>query len=155
MKFTYRLISFNLFGHIRSALKKELRTEIKFQDLKSNQENYNWIEDAFFPKFPDDIDQTINYLEKKPHTLYKAYKKSKIKHIQYILDDSYDVKYNYIFDIHPTELVPVFEIYIKTKVKHWYINPNDLIPQMYDPKLFIENHLKNIFMKFNVDLILT
>lgn len=152
MKFTYRLISFNVFGHIRSALKKELKKPIIFSNLKNNTDNYDWLKDEYFPKFPDDIDQTLNYLEKKPHKLIKGYKKSKIKNIEYVLDDSYDVKYNYVFDIHPTDLVPVFEIYIKTKIKSIYTNPNFPI-HVYDPKLFVENHLKYILLKFNVELI--
>lgn len=121
--FNYKIISFNIFGHITSALKNELRLPININLIKSNQEDYSWIESDFLPKFCKDIDKRINYVTKKSKCAYTLLKKGKLNDTSFSLSDTYDTEYNYVYEIHPTDIAPLFETYIKTSLTN--VLPND------------------------------
>lgn len=148
LTYEYKIISFNLFGHITGPLRKELRRPLDFSELKSGKDDYKWVEKDFLPKFEDDIDIKLSYTQKKVKDLYTALKKGKIRNVSYLLSDTYDVEYNYVFDIHPTDLIPVFDIYIKTKITF----PSESITPT--EKSLVEEILTNKFKSFDVILIL-
>lgn len=110
----YKFLSFQLFGHIRGALKTELRRPVKYSELLSGKEDYKWIEEGFLPKFPEDLEQDLQYLDKRIRNMYWAFKKGKVKGIPYILPEDYDIVYNYFYDLDPIEIKPVFDVYVKT-----------------------------------------
>lgn len=111
----YKIITFQLFGHIRAALKKELQRPLSYEELKTSKDDYKWMESEFLPKFPEDLDQDMTYLEKRIKNMYWAFKRGKMGNDSYVLPDEYQIKYNYFFDIDPTDIKPVFEVYVNTK----------------------------------------
>lgn len=115
IKFKYRFISFNLYSHVRAAFKKELKKPIPILNLISNKDDYRWIEPDFLPKFPDDIDEILNLTEKRANCLFLATQKGNINGIEYQLHD-HKIEYNYVYDLHPTDLIPIFDIYISAKL---------------------------------------
>lgn len=146
IKYTYRIVSFNLFGHIRAALKKELRTPVLYDDLVSNKDNYNWVESPFLPKFCDDIDVDINCAIDGSYLLHYCHEDSTFKNINYKLS-SPEFIYNYVYDLHPTDLIPVFDIYIKTTLT---------VPSNTSPELVseIKSFLIQRFNEFDYSLVL-
>lgn len=146
IKYSYRIISFNLFGHIRAALKKELKTPISYDKLISDNDNYKWIESAFLPKFPNDIDVDIDCAIKGSFLLHYCHETGSYKNITYQLS-SPEFVYNYVYDLHPTDLIPVFDIYIKTKLSTPSNTPPNLISE-------IKNHLVERFNEFEYTLVL-
>ena len=110
----YRIITIHLLGHVRAALKKELTTPTRWNKLINKEDDYNWLEPDFFPKFPSGIDDDLNYLEKIPNKLYQVLKIGSFNGVPYELPKTYHVYYNYYFDLHPTDIVPNVDVFIKT-----------------------------------------
>lgn len=137
LKFKYRFISFNLFGHVRAAFKKELKRHVLISDLISGKETYDWIEPGFLPKFPDDIDHILDLAEKHPNCLVLASKKGVIQEWNYEMTNI-KIDYNYVYDLHPTDLIPLFDTYISATL-------NVLPPPFTDPDTI--PHMKSIIAK--------
>jgi hypothetical protein len=110
----YRFIRFQLFGHIRAALKKDLERLARLSWLVTDQLDYRWIEPEFLPRFSDDIDKELDHIEKRIHNMYWAFRRGKVGGISYVLPEEYKVNHTYYFDVHPTEIRPVFETFITT-----------------------------------------
>jgi hypothetical protein len=148
IKFKYRFISFNLFGHVRAGFKKKLKTQINITDLFSKKESYNWIQPAFLPKFTENIDEIITLTEKRANCLFLATKNGTINNIKYQLINEI-IDYNYIYDLHPTDLIPIFDIYITTNIlfQHPSYNQNN----SYDEKIII-NIIKEKYKNLGVNL---
>jgi hypothetical protein len=111
----YRIIRFQLFGHIRAALRKDLRKLARIDLLISGKLDYNWIEPEFLPRFSDEIDRRLDHLEKRVRDMYRAFRKGKVKNTPYVLPEDYKVNHTYYFDVHPTDIVPVFETFVVTQ----------------------------------------
>lgn len=111
----YRIIRFQLFGHIRAALRKDLRKLVRYDWLVSGEMDYKWIEPDFLPRFTDDIERELDHLEKRIRDMYWAFRKGKVKSIPYVLPEDYKVNHTYYFDVHPTDIKPVFESFITTQ----------------------------------------
>jgi hypothetical protein len=114
IRIQYRFLLFRLFGHVRGALKIELRKPMRMTDLTSGADNYKWIESDFLPKIPEDLDLELYYLEKRIRNMYRAFRKGKVKGVPYVLPENYEIKYNYFFDLDPTDIRPVYDVYVTT-----------------------------------------
>ena len=128
IKFKYRIISFNLFGHVRGAFKKELKTPIPINNFNSNNHNYKWIEPAFLPNFPDNIDEIITLTDKRTNCILLASTNGVIHDWKYQLTNT-NINYNYVYDLHPTDLVPIFNTYITASL--------DVLPQPHQDPILI------------------
>lgn len=128
IKFKYRIISFNLFGHIRGAFKKELKKPIPINNLITNVDDYKWIEPDFLPKFPDNIDEIITLTDKQANCLILATQKGVIHGWNYSLTNT-NINYNYVYDLHPTDLIPIFNTYITASL--------DVLPQPHQDPILI------------------
>lgn len=146
IKYSYRVISFNLFGHIRAALRKELRKPVLYDDLVSDKENYKWMETDFLPKLYDDIDQDIDFIQNGSYLLHFCHETGTYKNITYNLS-SPEFVFNYVYDLHPTDLIPIFETYIRTKL----ILPSNTPPHLISE---IKDHLIERFHEFDYELVL-
>lgn len=147
IRFIYKFIGFNLFGQCRASFKNKLQEHVSFDDLKSGKKSYNWIESGFLPKLGPDVEQLLIHIEKKPHNVFKVFHKGKYNDVSYTLDSNYTVDYNYFYDIHPTDLIPVFNVYINTKMIH--LSPNNIPEKLItDTRL----HIRNKFNLFNITL---
>lgn len=110
---TYKIITITLYGHLRIALRQELRRPLPYQDLLQGNDDYKWIESGFLPKFEDDAENTLDRVVKRMENVYKAFKKSKVDGVPYTLPDTYDIQYNYFFEADPTDIKPVFDLYMR------------------------------------------
>ena len=144
-KFNYRFISFNLFGHIRGALRKELRTPVSYDDLVSGKDTYRWIEPGFLPRITSETEDIMSYSEKKVRLLHLGYKNGKIDGIRFKLSETYETLYNYMYDLHPTDLVPMFEVYLKMSITFPEQTPNT-------DRDTVIHKLKRFFMEYDVHI---
>jgi hypothetical protein len=120
----------------------DLRTPIPYDNILNNTENYEWIEQSFLPTFPADFENTIFQIEKRMKSLYWVFKKGKFGEHSYVLPDEHEVVYNYFFELHPTDISPIFEFYINTS----YPKTNG------DPTIISERIIKK-FKSFDVNLV--
>lgn len=141
VNFNYKIISFNLFGHVRAAFKKELKNPIPYDKLINNTDNYSWIEPAFLPKFPDNIDEILTLAEKQANCLLLATKKGSFRHFQYQLVDP-KINYNYVYDLHPTDLIPIFDTFISATL---YVLPTPPYNVTKDDIEALSLHLKGMY----------
>lgn len=146
IKYTYKIISFSLFGHIRAALKKELKTPTLYDSLKSNKDNYSWIESSFLPKFVDNIDTDIEQMTEGTRLLHLCHENTTYYNTPYTLH-SPEFIFNYVYDIHPTDLVPIFDVYIKSKIDFPTDPPESVVNE-------IKSFLVERFNNFDYNLIL-
>lgn len=143
IKYSYKFISFNLYGHIRAALKKELRRPISYDALVSNKDNYKWMEDDFLPKMTE-AKTIINRHENKINKFLQVISSGSVNDTSYQLHDI-SINYNYVYDLHPTELIPIIDTYIKARITF-----SDNAPQ--EQKEIIMNGLKNWFNEFYMNI---
>lgn len=115
VRINYRFITIQLFGHVRNALKKDMRTPRSFEELKNGVCDYRWVEKDFLPVIPPDLEMDLYYIEKKIKNLYFAFRKGKLKGVPYELDPDYKIVYNYFFEVDETDIKPKFEVYVNTK----------------------------------------
>ena len=142
VRLEYRFIKIQLFGHLRNALKKELNRPVLYSDLVSKKEDYKWITQNYLPKFTDDFIKDVNNLENKIKNLYAVFKKGKVNNIHYVLHNDYNILYNYYFEAHPIEIIPIFNTYLTTLTPITTGNTDD-----------VEKMLINKFKSFYVTLI--
>lgn len=115
VRIVYRFIKFQLFGHIRGALREELRTPLLYSVLVAGDDDYKWIQHDFLPKFPDEFDDDIKNLEGRINNMYRAFKRGKVGGIPYVLPEEYEIVYNYSFELDDTDIKPIFVVYVNTK----------------------------------------
>lgn len=147
IRFKYRIIGFNLFGQCRASFKNKMQEHVLLEDLKSKKISYSWIQPAFLPKFDPDTDTTINLIEKKPHNVFKVFHKGNYNGVSYNIDKNYTVQYNYYYDVHPTDLIPVFDTHIK--ITNVYYQPNDVDIKT---KKNVDNYIQKLFKEFDIKL---
>lgn len=111
----YRVIRFQLFGHVRAAFKKDLQKLARIDWLTSGKLDYTWIESEFFPRFSDNVDTELDHIEKRIRNMYWAFRRGKVKGTSYVLPEEYKVNHTYYFEVHPTEIKPIFETFITTE----------------------------------------
>jgi len=124
-KFIYKYISFNLFGHIRASLRNELKKNTPI----SNTNNYIWIQPDFLPKFPDNIDQILDIYDKRANCIIYATKKGNILDTPYTLINPV-IRYNYLYVLHPTDLIPNITVYVQSQISFPDDTPLDLQQQI-------------------------
>ena len=146
VKFKYKLISFNLFGHVRSAFKKELKKPIPIINLISNKDDYNWIEPDFLPKLTNNIDEILTLTEKHANCIILASKKGFIENCNYEMSNI-NIDYNYVYDLHPTDLIPVFDIYVSATLN---ITTPNIDPNIMKPLL--SNIITQKYQKLGLNL---
>lgn len=145
IKYTYKIISFNLFGHIRGALKKELRRPIAYDKLVSDKDNYKWMEADFLPKLHDDIDLDIKAIQERCYYLHMAHEDFTYHNVPISLSTP-EFVYNYVYDLHPTDLIPIFETYVKTSL----FTPSNTPPELISE---IKSFLIERFLEFDMELV--
>lgn len=142
----YKIIRFNLFGQCRAPFKNKLKEHVLLDNIKINKYNFKWISDQFLPKINPNTEKIIDHNSKKPHNFIKVFKKGNFNNISYSIDN-YSVDYSYFYDIHPTDLIPVFSIFVKISSLS-YITNNIQKDQLSS----LHKHLIDKFEKFNITL---
>lgn len=115
VRIIYRFIKFQLFGHIRGALREELRRPLRYSVLVAGKDDYRWVEHDFLPKFPEEFETDIKNLEGRINNMYRAFKRGKVGGIPYVLPDDYEIVYNYSFELDETDIKPIFVVYVNTR----------------------------------------